>query len=189
MTRQRRVPKPNLRYSPKDKGKSIEKEKPIQGKLHETITVGTNTICRTCFDREIEGEVITINAHTRMVVIRPTPILDQPMKSGLHMVNLDFVKDIRTMGMCMNKLREPNIFDSERLQTSMKEGVRKEQLVLPMEGRNSKKDMFTDEEHWSQNDADYKPNREQKQGSMACNITKIMNEGEIAQLDALYPMK
>jgi hypothetical protein len=111
----------------------------------------------------------------------------------------------------------------------MEEGVKKEKLVLPMEARNTTKDMFTEEEHWSQNGADapgemfgttntvnidslrgkrqqthrmtamhmstyredvkYKPNQEQNHGSMACHITKIINEGEIAQLDALYPMK
>ena len=38
-------------------------------------------------------------------------------------------------------------------------------------------------------DVKYEPYQEQNNGSVACHTTKTMNEGEIAQLDALYPMK
>jgi hypothetical protein len=59
-----------------------------------TITVGTSITCRTCFATVVEGEVLACNTHTRMVVIRPTPTLGQPLRNGLHMVNLDFIEDI-----------------------------------------------------------------------------------------------
>jgi hypothetical protein len=62
--------------------------------------VGTTINCRTCFATEIEGEVLAFNAHTRMVIIKPTPTLGQPLRNGMHMVNLDFVKDIRIMRVC-----------------------------------------------------------------------------------------
>jgi hypothetical protein len=105
----------------------INKEKSDQGELCETITVGTTVTCRTCFATEIEGEVLAFNAHTRMVIIKPTPTLGQPLRNGMHMVNLDFVKDIRILRMCTNKPSEPTIFDVERLHTSVTEGVEKEQ--------------------------------------------------------------
>ena len=88
----------------------INKEKPDQGELYETITVGTTVTCRTCFATEIEGEVLAFNAHTRMVIIKPTPTSGQPLRNGMHMVNLDFVQDIRIMRVCTNKPPEPTIF-------------------------------------------------------------------------------
>ena len=200
----------------------IDKGKPDQGELHETITVGTTVICRTCFAKEIEGEVLAFNAHTRMVVIKPISISGQHLRSGMHMVNLDFVKDIRIMRMCTNKPPERTNFEIERLNTSMEEGVEREKLVLPMEARNTTKDMLLEEEHWSQNDADapgelfgttntvnidsvrgkrqqthnrmttmntsthrgdvqYEPYQEQNHGSVACQTTKTMNEGDPQQ--------
>ena len=55
--------------------------------------------CKTCLATIVEGEVIRFNTHTRMVIIRPTPTLS-PFNNGLHMVNLDFVEEIRAVRMC-----------------------------------------------------------------------------------------
>jgi hypothetical protein len=137
--------------------------------------VGTTVTCRTCFATEIEGEVLAFNAHTRMVIIEPTPTSGKPLRNGMHMVNLDFVKDIRVMRVCTNKPPEANSFDIERLHTSVKEGVEKEKkFVMAMEAREppKEKDLFTEEEYWSGDDPD----------------TSFHNqEGEIAPLDASYP--
>ena len=64
----------------------INKGKPDQGELHETITLGTTVSCRTCFAKKIEGEVLAFNAHTRMIVIKPTFVSGEPLRSGMHMV-------------------------------------------------------------------------------------------------------
>jgi hypothetical protein len=146
----------------------INKEKPDQGELYETIT------CRTCFATEIEGEVLAFNTNTRMVIIKPTPILGQPLRNGMHMVNLDFVKDIRIMRVCTNKPPEPTIFDIERLHTSVTEGVEKEQ------------DLFTKEERWSGDDKDA-PGELFGTTNTVHTASLHQRPGEIAPLDASYP--
>ena len=96
---------------------------------------------RTCFAKEIEGEVLAFNAHTRMVIIKPTPTSGQPLGNGMHMVNLDFVQDIRIMRVCTNKPPEPTILDIERLNTRVKEQVEKEKkLVMAMKAGDPPKE-------------------------------------------------
>jgi hypothetical protein len=57
----------------------------------------------------------------------------------MHMVYLDYVKDISIVRVCTNKPPEPTIFDVKRLHTNVKEGVEKEQ------------DLFTKEEQQANN--------------------------------------
>jgi hypothetical protein len=134
----------------------INKEKPDQGALCETITVGTTITCQTCFGTEIEGEVLAFNAHTRTVIIKPAPISDKPMRTGMHMVNLDYVKYIRIRRVCTNKPPEHTTINMKRVHTSMKEGVEKNKLVMTVEARDipTNEVMFKEKEHWSWDDAD-----------------------------------
>jgi hypothetical protein len=68
----------------------FDKERPDQG-VCETIT------CRTYFNTEIEGEILAFDASTKMVINKPTLALDQPLRKGTHMVNLDYIKNISIM--------------------------------------------------------------------------------------------
>ena len=76
--------------------RSFTKDKPDQG-MCETITVGMTVTCRTCFNTEIEGEILAFDTNTKMVIIKPTLALDQPLRKGTHMVNLDYIGKISIM--------------------------------------------------------------------------------------------
>jgi hypothetical protein len=77
-------------------------DKPDQG-VCETITVGMTVTCKTCLNTEIEGKILAFDANTKMIVIKPTLALDQPLRKGPHMVNLDYIKNISIVRECMNK--------------------------------------------------------------------------------------
>jgi hypothetical protein len=110
----------------------FNKEKPDQG-VCEAITVGTTVTCRTCLNTEIEGEILAFNTHTKMVIIKPTLALDQPLRKGIHMVNKDYVKTISIVRVCTNKPPETTIFDVKGPHTSVKEGVEKEEVLFDKE--------------------------------------------------------
>jgi hypothetical protein len=172
----------------------FSKEKPDQGELYETITVGTTVTCRTCFAKEFEGEVLASNAHTRRVIIKPTPTSGQPLRNGMHMVNIDLVKDIRIIRVCTNKPPEPTIFDIKRIHTSVSEGVEKDKKFgMAMEARDPPKEQQTHNrmsamyESTHRGDVKNEPYQEQNHGSAASLTTKTMKEWEIAPLDASYP--
>jgi hypothetical protein len=71
----------------------FDKEGPDQG-VDETITVGMTVTCRTYFNTEIEGEILAFDANTKMVIIKSTLALDQLLREGTHMVNLDYIMNI-----------------------------------------------------------------------------------------------
>jgi hypothetical protein len=121
----------------------FNKEKPDQEELCETITVGTSITCRTCLATEIEGEVLAFNTHTRMVIIKPTPILGQTLRTSIHMVNLDFIEDIKIVRLCDDKPPQPPIFDEKGLHISAMEGdeADTESVIVPGAVANTSSDL------------------------------------------------
>jgi hypothetical protein len=65
--------------------------------VYETITTGMTVVCRTYFDTVIEGEIIGFDANTKMIIIKPTLALNQQLRKGTHMVNIDYIKNISIM--------------------------------------------------------------------------------------------
>jgi hypothetical protein len=61
----------------------IKKDKHDQEKLFETITVGTTVSCRTCLDKEIEGEVLAFDSTTRMLIIKSNPTSGRPSQNNV----------------------------------------------------------------------------------------------------------
>jgi hypothetical protein len=45
-------------------------------------------------DTVIEGELIGFDAKTKMIIIKPTLALNQHMRKGTHLVNIDYIKNI-----------------------------------------------------------------------------------------------
>ena len=155
----------------------FNKEKPDQGESCETITVGTTVTCRTCLDTEIEGEILAFDTHIRMVIIKPTPALGQPLKKGMHMVNLDFVKDIRILRLCTNKPPEPTIFDVKRLHINTREGAEKEQDLFTNEEPQANNMMSAMYECTHRGDVKNKPCQGDDHGYGTCLPTMTMKEG------------
>ena len=131
-----------------------DKETIDGGESYETISVGMIVRCKTCLATIVEGEVIRFNTHTRMVIIRPTPT-PSPFNNGLHMVNLDFVEEIRAVRMCASMPPVHADFDVTRHEvmeeTEMEqyadrarqwaryESLQKESVNKPYLGHNVKK--------------------------------------------------
>jgi hypothetical protein len=55
-----------------------------------------------------------------MIVIKPTLALDQPLRKGPHMVNLDYIKNISILRVCINKPPETTTSDMKEPHTREK---------------------------------------------------------------------
>jgi len=58
------------------------------------FTVGSIVNCVTCFDNQIEGEVIAFDYQKRLLIIKSNSSSGQNSLNDVNWINLDFVKDI-----------------------------------------------------------------------------------------------
>ena len=61
----------------------------------EFFNVGTLVSCKTCLDKEIEGEVLAFDANTRMLILKSDPCNGRTNQNNVHMLNLGYVSDIQ----------------------------------------------------------------------------------------------
>jgi hypothetical protein len=123
--------------------------------------VGTSVSCRTCLDKEIEGEVLAFDSTTRMLIIKSYPTLGGTSQNNVHMLNMGFVADIQVIRECKDKPAEPASLKIERLNSRAKEQIdKKKKLTMAMKAGVSPEgqrlltaiDKTIDEVHWSGED-------------------------------------
>ena len=68
----------------------------------EFFNVGTTVSCRTCLDKEVEGEVLAFDSATRMLILKSEASSSRPSLNNVHLLNLSYVSDVR-----VKKDREP----------------------------------------------------------------------------------
>jgi hypothetical protein len=88
--------------------------------VYETFTIGMTVVCRTFFDTVIEGEIIAFDANTKMIIIKPTLALDQQLRKGTHMVNIDYIKNISIMKGPQTREKGEDLSMKEELPTDNK---------------------------------------------------------------------
>jgi len=124
----------------------------------EFFNVGTTVSCRTCLDKEIEGEVLAFDSTTRMLIIKSDPTSGRSSQNNVHMLNLGFVADIQVRRECKDKPAEPSSLNIGRLNARAREQIdKKKKLVMALKAGVSPEGqrLFTainktiDEVHWS----------------------------------------
>jgi hypothetical protein len=88
--------------------------------------------------------------------------MDNPLRNGKHMINLDHVADIRIMRVHTSK---PPVHTA----VNMKEGFRKNKLVMTEEARDisTTGDIFQEKEHWSWDDEEAQVKVYESKGNVA----------------------
>ena len=127
----------------------------------EFFNVGTVVSCKTCLNKEIEGEVLAFDANTRMLILKSEPSSGRTNQNNVHMLNLGFVSDIQVRRESKEKPPEPNSLNIQRLNARAREQIdKKKKLVaalragVPPEGQRlfAAINKTLDEVHWSGED-------------------------------------
>lgn len=127
----------------------------------EFFNVGTLVSCKTCLDKEIEGEVLAFDANTRMLILKSESSCGRTNQNNVHMLNLGFVSDIQVRRESKDKPPEPNSLNIQRLNARAREQIdKKKKLVNALkagvspEGQRlfSAINKTLDEVHWSGED-------------------------------------
>ena len=60
----------------------------------DCFNVGATVSCRTCLDKDIEGEVVAYDAATKMLIVKSDASSGRPSLNNIHMLNLSFVSKV-----------------------------------------------------------------------------------------------
>jgi hypothetical protein len=77
------------------------------------LRTGMTVVCRMYLDIVIEGEFIGFDAKTKMIIIKPTLALNQHMRKGTHLVNIDYIKNISIVKGLKTRKEEEDHFTEE----------------------------------------------------------------------------
>ena len=103
----------------------------------EFFNVGTVVSCKTCLDKEIEGEVLAFDANTRMLILKSEPTSGRTNQSNVHMLNLSYVSDVQVRRESKENPPEPNSLNIQRLNARAREQIdKKKKLVAALGHRN-----------------------------------------------------
>ncbi len=98
----------------------------------EFFNVGTTVSCRTCLDKEVEGEVLAFDSATRMLILKSEATSARPSLNNVHLLNLSYVSDIKVKKDRENseKPPEPLSLNIARLNGRAKEMIDKKRKLV-----------------------------------------------------------
>ena len=98
----------------------------------EFFNVGTLVSCRTCLDKELEGEVVAFDSATRMLILKSDSSSGRPSLNNIHLLNLSFVSDIKIKKdrESSEKPPEPQSLNIGRLNARAKEMIDKKKKLV-----------------------------------------------------------
>ena len=98
----------------------------------EFFNVGTTVSCRTCLDKEIEGEVLAFDQATRMLIIKSEATSARPSLNNVHLLNLSYVSDVKIKKdrESSDKPAEPLSLNLDRLNARAQEMINKKKKLV-----------------------------------------------------------
>ncbi|XP_077284245.1 LSM12 homolog a [Arctopsyche grandis] len=89
----------------------------------DCFTIGSVVACRTCYDQDIEGEVLAFDAHTKMLILKCPSSSGDARLNDVNIVNLALVSDVQIKREVSVTPDAPQSLDLHRLDTRVKKQI------------------------------------------------------------------
>ena len=87
--------------------------------------------CRTCLDKDIEGEVVAYDAATKMLIVKSDATSGRPSLNNIHMLNLSFVSKVEVKkDSGSERPPEPQSLNISRLNMRAREQIDKKKKLV-----------------------------------------------------------
>ncbi|KAK2578637.1 hypothetical protein KPH14_012129 [Odynerus spinipes] len=63
--------------------------------VSDCFSIGSTVACKTCYNKEIEGEVLAFDPQTKMLILKCPASNGRPSLNDVHIVNLSLVSDVQ----------------------------------------------------------------------------------------------
>lgn len=89
----------------------------------DCFTIGSKVACRTCYNQNIEGEVLAFDAHTKMLILKCPSSSGDTRLNDVNIVNLALVSDVQILQEVSVTPDAPQTLDLHRLDTRVKKQI------------------------------------------------------------------
>ncbi|CAH1115281.1 unnamed protein product [Psylliodes chrysocephalus] len=91
--------------------------------VSDFFSLGSVVWCRTCYNKEIEGEVLAFDPPTKVLILKCTPTNGDPKLNDIHFVNLSLVSELQVKKEVNNVPEPPQSLNLQRLNTRVRNQV------------------------------------------------------------------
>ncbi|PSN45086.1 Protein LSM12 [Blattella germanica] len=100
---------------------------------NEYFGIGSIVACRTCYNKEIEGEVLAFDPQTKMLILKCPASNGQQTLNDVHIINLSLVSDVQVKKEVNTLPEQPQSLDLQRLNSRVRNQIEeKRRLVMAL---------------------------------------------------------
>ncbi|XP_026293853.1 protein LSM12 [Frankliniella occidentalis] len=98
--------------------------------VSECFNIGSVVACKTCYEKEIEGEVLAFDPQTKMLILKCPASSGRPSRNDVHMVNLSMVSDVQVKREATAPLEPPQSLNLQRLNTRVRNQIEEKKRLV-----------------------------------------------------------
>lgn len=101
--------------------------------VNECFSIGSIVACKTCYNKEIEGEVLAFDPQTKMLILKCPASNGQAQLNDVHIINLSLVSDVQVKREVNTVPEAPQSLDLCRLNSRVRNQIdEKRRLVTAL---------------------------------------------------------
>ncbi|VEN46823.1 unnamed protein product [Callosobruchus maculatus] len=98
--------------------------------VSDFFSLGSVVWCRTCYNQEVEGEVLAFDPQTKILILKCTSSNGDPKLNDVHFVNLSLVSELQVKKEVTNVPETPQSLNLQRLNTRVRNQVDEKKRML-----------------------------------------------------------
>ncbi|CAH1118690.1 unnamed protein product [Phaedon cochleariae] len=98
--------------------------------VSDFFSLGSVVWCRTCYDKEIEGEVLAFDPPSKVLILKCSSTSGDPKQNDIHFVNLSLVSELQVKREVTNVPEVPQSLNLQRLNTRVRNQVDEKKRLL-----------------------------------------------------------
>lgn len=94
------------------------------------FSIGSTVACKTCYNQDIEGEVLAFDPQTKMLILKCPATNGQIGLNDVHIVNLSLVSDVQVKKEVTTTPEPPQSLNLQRLNTRVRNHVEEKRRLM-----------------------------------------------------------
>ncbi|GBP95638.1 Protein LSM12 homolog A [Eumeta japonica] len=91
--------------------------------VSDCFTIGSIVACKTCYNEDIEGEVLAFDPHTRMLILKCPSSSGDAKRNDVNIVNLSLVSEVQIKREVTTAPEPPQSLNLHRLNTRVRNSI------------------------------------------------------------------
>ncbi|XP_004535315.1 protein LSM12 homolog A [Ceratitis capitata] len=98
--------------------------------VNDCFTIGSSVLCTTCFNEEVEGEVLAFDHNTKMLILKCRSKNSEQL-NDVYVLNLSLCSNVKVIKECNgNFVEDPQKLNLEQIKIRLRNTVQQRQMYL-----------------------------------------------------------